>query len=472
MALITKTVRASGGDYTDIQSAINFFNSKNFVSDGDQGEILIHKEGGGTDNEWVIATTLTGPTGTTTDSTHGLTIKPVSGSSFKDHASKLSNALRYNPANGVAIRYTGSGSVFSLQANNCVLDGLQLHASNAGGAGGVVAPSGVTSMTLKNCIVRCIPGNNSRTFVNQSFGTFKLFNCLMYGAAINLAANGGDQVVACTLHSPSDTFNRGAIFIEWGACLVVDTLAFEDGTSTAIRLPNGGSLAGSSGFNGTNDTSGGSNSQNNLTDTNVFESVTPGSEDFRLKTGNGVATQGTRRQTETADLDIVGSARSTSTPSIGAWDASLIGGGGTVDIAGSATAGAAGTGALTQTQRIQVAAVAAALGSGALNVNAPLSGAAIGRAVGAAALLVYTRVWRMPTDAANGTVLNYVVRSGSAPPYTTVAQGSVTVAGGFVDLPGSGTPGTKLSAIVENYDGNTATTSINVGAGMATLTDI
>jgi hypothetical protein len=46
------------------------------------------------------------------------------------------------------------------------------------------------------------------------------------------------------------------------------------------------------------------------------------------------------------------------------------------------------------------------------------------------------------------------------------------VAGGYVDLPGNGTPGVKAFMHVDNYNDNTATTSIRGGPAIATLTSI
>jgi hypothetical protein len=52
---------------------------------------------------------------------------------------------------------------------------------------------------------------------------------------------------------------------------------------------------------------------------NQFTSITAGSEDFRVKAGNDLVA-GIRDQTYTNDLDIVGQARSITTPTIGAWE--------------------------------------------------------------------------------------------------------------------------------------------------------
>jgi hypothetical protein len=143
-----------------------------------------------------------------------------------------------------------------------------------------------------------------------------------------------------------------------------------------------------------------------------------------------------------------------------------------VDLAGSATAGATASATLAVQRNLAAAAVAGALASGTLSVNKPLSGAAIGAAVGAAALTVFSSVWRIPTNAPNGTAVHATVFSGASPTYAILAQGTAIVAGGFVDIPGIGSVGAKAFAFVHNYADNTATSSIRGGPAIATLTSL
>jgi hypothetical protein len=147
-------------------------------------------------------------------------------------------------------------------------------------------------------------------------------------------------------------------------------------------------------------------------------------------------------------------------------------GGGNNDLAGAATTGATGSATLTVQRNLAAAAVAGALGSGTLSINRPLTGAAIGAALGSATLTAFSRVWRVPTNAANGTAVHAMIMSGVSPNYSVLAQGNAVVAGGYVDLPGAGTPGTLAFAFVHNYNDNTATTSIRGGPAIATLTSI
>jgi hypothetical protein len=145
---------------------------------------------------------------------------------------------------------------------------------------------------------------------------------------------------------------------------------------------------------------------------------------------------------------------------------------GTKDLAGAATASAAGSGVLSLTNQLAVAAVARALGGGSLSVSKALTASAVGQAVGSAALSAFSQVWRVPTSAPNGTSAHMMILSGSSPNYFILAQGPGVVAGGYADMPATGSVGTKAFAFVHNYSDNTATTSIRGGASIATLTAI
>jgi hypothetical protein len=143
-----------------------------------------------------------------------------------------------------------------------------------------------------------------------------------------------------------------------------------------------------------------------------------------------------------------------------------------IDLAGSATAGATASATLAVQRNLAAAAVAGALASGTLSINRALTGAAIGAALGSATLTAFSSVWRIPTNAPNGTAVHATVFSGASPTYAILAQGTAIVAGGFVDIPGIGSIGAKAFAFVHNYADNTATSSIRGGPAIATLTSL
>lgn len=86
-----------------------------------------------------------------TDSTHTITLACATGASFNQNGSKLSNALRYNESNGVAIRITGTGAnVIGMQAN-WILDGIQFQCT-AAQTGALIAAAAGGNGKAKNCI--------------------------------------------------------------------------------------------------------------------------------------------------------------------------------------------------------------------------------------------------------------------------------------------------------------------------------
>lgn len=145
---------------------------------------------------------------------------------------------------------------------------------------------------------------------------------------------------------------------------------------------------------------------------------------------------------------------------------------GNIDLTGSSTAGATGSATITVQRNLASAAVAGALASGTLKIDRALTSSAIGAALGAATLSAFTKVWRVPTNAPNGTTVKIMIVSGTSPNYTIAQQGTAVVAGGYADLPTDGTPGTLSFAFMHNYNDNTATTSIYGGGYIATLTSI
>ncbi len=271
----------------------------------------LYKEGAGTNNEWTVTAkiTLYGAS-VATDSTRYMWLAAASGASFADNASKLTNALRYNAANGVAVRMTGTQNVFEI-ANGITayFTGLQIKGAGASAfngfnSGGLIA--------LNQCIV-CSDDTNP---VLSNIPVIQVVNCLFYntGTVLSWSTTARQYLYACTIYSTSTTVpllstnnSDGNLYDNafFGGSAVASA-------STYFVASNNATNQSSVGF--------GSSNQASLTTSNQFESVTAGSEDFRVKTGAALINNGIRQQTYTNDLDIVGSARSTTTPTIGAWE--------------------------------------------------------------------------------------------------------------------------------------------------------
>ncbi len=332
---VTKSIRASGGDYTTIQAWEDACPA-DLVSADQIWKGELYKEGGGTDNEWLVTSTIA-IGGSTVDGTRYLWLTTPSGASFYDHASKLSNALRYNPSNGVAVRTnTNYQHTFDLSSTVIRITGLQL-ANTQGSARATIKSDGNSALFLERSIVA-----NAAPFdvITCGFGDIK--NSLIYTVNTGADAYGisflngavASSIVNCTLHGGGHATPTGVYFSSDGQHIVKNCAVFNFGS-----FSNNASFANtsSSSNNATNLASigFGSSNQTSLTTSAQFEATGVGSEDFRAKATGALAGNGVRAQTYTADLDIVGTARSTSIPYIGAWENALAAP--TAPTAGSAT---------------------------------------------------------------------------------------------------------------------------------------
>ena len=265
----------------------------------------VYKEGGGTDNEWEIGTFASGnriATFTaTTSSTCYFIMTAAAGQSFLDNANKLTNALRYSPANGVSINNlsayagiegTSKVEITNLQIKLSILSNVYFYGTNG------------------DCLFRsCILFQCATTEAVSSI------NCLWYGRPQPIS-NGG-----------SPWFHRNSTFIGDGtgafgnagnAGLLVKNCAFFAFTSIGAQTDTTNST-----YNATDLSSFGWTATGNIvskTFANQFQNTGSGTEDFRVKAAADLINAGVRDQTYTNDLDVVSQTRSTSTPTIGAWE--------------------------------------------------------------------------------------------------------------------------------------------------------
>jgi hypothetical protein len=279
---------------------------------------ILYKEGGGTNGEWSI----TSETAITTicDATRYLWLTPAPGSSFTDNPNKLTNALRYNNANGVAVNSAVSGlGVFKTNsvANNqkLVITGIQFRGTGTAYFG--YFNNG--SITLDSCIVEY---NNY-----ISYGAFSAVNSLL---KITSAAAG-----CCNQWSSAVNSIRNCVVIgnsSSASALIISNYAPTGhilknnaifGFSAIRTDPNSSLDTTNSTYNATDLASFGWTATGNLVSkvaADQFISLTGGSEDFRVKTGADVINAGTPDATYTNGLDIIGQTRSLTTPTIGAWE--------------------------------------------------------------------------------------------------------------------------------------------------------
>jgi hypothetical protein len=257
-------------------------------------------------NEWTFTSSNTFPS-IATDATRYFLITAAPGYSFTDNANKLTNALKYNSANGVSLSFSGNYTTLFANPNaHFQIQNLQIKKSS--GLGNVSNTFGSGSVTYSNCIfytASAVPSGQ----------VYK--NCLFIASTIG-SAGGASAAYNCTFVN----FNTGTIFstnnysqVTIKNCAIFGYTAIIDDVSKIV--------AASSTYNATDLASFGWSATGNIvskTYANQFQNVTSGTEDFRVKAGADLIGVGIRDQTNTNDLDIVGSARSLTTPTIGAWE--------------------------------------------------------------------------------------------------------------------------------------------------------
>ena len=312
---ITKSVGSSGRDYATLALAWAAIPS-NLITADEAWVLELYK-----DSEFVC-TSFQLYTGKTTDATRNITIKCATGQSFYNDGDVLTNALRYNPANGVALRaeFESVTVAFAFTQSDVIIDGLQFM-NNGSGNGYLVNFQGAAGCTFRNCIVASpsIVLNNA-LFLEQNGN--QIINCLFYGQtnSVGVDARGmsnagvNSKVIACTIVGTGGSRSDGGIYTNGSGAEITDCVVF--GFANCVD-----SASGTGGHNATDDSAGfpGSSNVYNLTTASQFESLTATSEDFRTKSGHGMGA-GTPATSYTSDLDIVKKARSATTPTRGAWE--------------------------------------------------------------------------------------------------------------------------------------------------------
>ena len=315
---VVRTI-GSGRDYSTIQAWEDACPA-NLVSTDQIWKGLLYDEGGGTNGEWTISTSVTF-SGVTTGPTRYVWLDAAAGKSFADNANKLTNALRYNTANGVAIRGNGSyaGPMF---VTNYDVKFTRLQIKRLLGAGN--AADEIFGIGGAFTADQCLLVNEGNDYsISVGAGSLDLINSVFYCASVSkefissVVTTTTGNLINSTIYGNGSTqafriLYTGGLFVSKNCGLfnwasIGSTARFDSANSS-----NNATNLSSVGF--------GSSNQVSLTTANQFENVTAGSEDFRTKAGAALISNGIRQQTYTNDLDIVGTTRSLTTPTIGAWE--------------------------------------------------------------------------------------------------------------------------------------------------------
>jgi hypothetical protein len=336
---IVKTI-GTGGDYSTLQAWEDACPANLVTADQIwQGQCK--------NQEFALNATVLNIAGTTTDATRYIELTTEAGASFRDHASKATNALRYDATKGAGIRATNAyGKPIWVQVAHTRISNLQVQ--NHSTSNNTALTIAVTSCLIRDSIFEGWASTIGMGDVNT----------LVNVVAIKRAAGGniigatyGVNAYNCTLVVPSDVSpaTNGISGAYGGKTANLKNTAIF-GATTAVNLAATKVIttcvtdqaAPLSGFT-------------TQTYANCFENSTAGAADFRLKAGSPLINAGTTDATYGVN-DIIGTARASF--DIGVWEY----------VAGSTDATAPGA---TLTGTSSISAGSAIGGSGGTDATAP-----------------------------------------------------------------------------------------------------
>lgn len=315
--MATKTIGSSGRDYATLALWASYVNAL-ALSAPEIGQCF-------NDSEFTFtsAVTLGGWTGGS--GTNTVTLTCGTGQSFRDNASVQSNALRYNQSNGVGI--SGNidyGTSISVTGDHFIMDGLQVKNASGHPQGALVVTALATTLscTIQNSIFQGSMRSNGN-FVVDIARSVTLQNCLILSTGTSgsgLRGTRADNIssVAIDLTVVSSNSSGGTgITSQYTPgmattnCAVAGFTTDYSGTADAASTNN---ATDKGSFGGTNF---GGSGQASIVGATEWQSVTNGSEDYRVKSSTSVKLKG-NGATSGPSSDIVGTTRS-APYTIGAW---------------------------------------------------------------------------------------------------------------------------------------------------------
>jgi hypothetical protein len=323
MPTTTKSIGATGRDFVSIVTWITYLQARTFAGD-EVGEMYA-------DAEFAVNGTAINFTGITNGS-NWVRLTTGAGQSFMDHASKTTNPLRYNASVGVGVNQNSGNSTFiASDTDKLAISKIQFKkAVSYGYAFDLNVPSGTN--TLDNLIIHLTNGSGPKFRVSYTANNVLVIFNGADGEPGWFQGGGPGTLFNCLVARTATAGSTKAFQTDGGTHTLTNCGAFGCGTNFQ------GTIGGSN--NASNGTiSFGTSNQASKTTANQFVSVTTSSEDFRLKSGNDLAGNGTA--TGAPATDIIGQTRD-SPPDIGPWEEVVGGGGGGGSVSGVQVITAAG----------------------------------------------------------------------------------------------------------------------------------
>jgi hypothetical protein len=287
MSIITQSIGSAGGrDFSTIEAWFAAIPT-DVIASGNSYVGELYK-----DSEFLVTGNSLQLSGKTCDATHNITLKTAAGQSYRDNTNVLTNALRFNASNGVAIRKTSSyGPVINLTQPYMLLQGIQ--AQHTGGGGDKLALN-IDSATalVEGCIFQTGGVTTYFAPVIAMRGTFRnctVINHLDGKSAVHGFYGNGAVWENCTFITPSNVNNGQTVYTGTpGAVTLINCAAFGFGGGF-------GTAAIYSGDHNASDKAiaFGTNNQPNLVYADQFESTLLDSMDFRLKATSALINTGT-----------------------------------------------------------------------------------------------------------------------------------------------------------------------------------
>lgn len=308
--MATRTLGLTGRDYSTLAAWSSYVNA---LSLSENEFCDVYNDGG------AVADTVSVTIGGWTANGFTVTLRPATGQGIGDHASKLTNALRYNASNGAAFtNNVGYTDAYRLGSASLIVTGLQFNATAS-------TASSTIKIWLGTTVNRCILQKESGAgyVVSQNGTNFTINDSLIFHAGSGGGVQTTDTGVVLNGCTIATTGASGiGIAQTYSVNPVVKNTAVY-GFVTDFQNTAGGGTTNNATDKGTfGGTGWGTSGQTSLSSAD-FENVGSGTADWRIKssstklidTGAGATGSGS---------DVVGTTRG-ATYDIGAWEVSASG---------------------------------------------------------------------------------------------------------------------------------------------------
>lgn len=271
-------------------------------------------------NQEFVSTSTFTMSGKTTDATRYFELTTAPGASFKDHASKATNALRYDASKGAAIRCTSASATINVAQAYTRISNIQVINTNTGTtAQPALYTNGIgTNITVDSCIFEswgvnsAIKGTLRMTLLNSVLKNSVVVQNKADATAIIAALTNGVSVYNCTLVAV------GGINLTTGVTSGNLAAKFENVYIGGVVAPEDGVLVATKTHCYSDATAIGYSVA--PLSTSTFLNVSLGTYDLRLAAGSTLIDAGVTDSTN-APVDILGTNRPTGASyDVGAWE--------------------------------------------------------------------------------------------------------------------------------------------------------